>query len=46
LSDARCGVLLPDEPYSNAGDKPWQMVMLGTTQRIQAAFSERAAAIC
>jgi hypothetical protein len=36
-----------DRPsYSNAGDKPWQMVMFSGTQRIQNAKSERAAAIC
>jgi hypothetical protein len=32
--------------YSNAGDKPWQMVVLGGTQRIRTAISERDAAIC
>lgn len=32
--------------YSNAGDKPWQMVILSGTQRIQPAISEPAAAIC
>ena len=32
--------------YSNAGDKPRQMVILGGIQRIQAAISERGAAIC
>ncbi len=28
-------------PYSNAGDKPWQMAALSGTQRIRAAISER-----
>jgi hypothetical protein len=32
--------------YSNAGDKPWQLATRSGTQRIQAAISERAAAIC
>jgi hypothetical protein len=32
--------------YSNAGDKPWQMVLLSGTQRIQTAISELGAAIC
>jgi hypothetical protein len=35
-----------EESYSNAGDKPWQMVILSGTQRIQIAISERGAAIC
>ena len=32
--------------YSNAGDKPWQMVVLSGTRRIRTAISERDAAIC
>jgi hypothetical protein len=31
---------------SNAGDKPWQMVVLDGTQRIQSTISEWGAAIC
>ncbi len=36
----------PQVSYSNAGDKPWQMTVLGGTQRTRATFSERGAAIC
>jgi hypothetical protein len=32
--------------YRNASDKPWQIVVLSGTQRIQTGISERGAAIC
>ena len=32
--------------YSNARDKQWQTAALSGTQRIRAAISERASAIC
>jgi hypothetical protein len=45
LAGAEPAAQRPD-PYSNAGDTPWQMVVLSGTQRIRTAISEGDAAIC